>query len=242
MEKRHDIQRKFDQRLLIGIGFFLVGLLVLSKNLGIFNYEIQNYILRWPVILMVLGIFLIISRGNRSFGIILLAVGAVFYLRIFFNLTFSFWQIFWPSLLILAGIMIIFRHKIDIGSDKTGFIKYSDDYIDEVAVFGGGDRVVASQQFKGGKVTTIFGGLNFDLLSAKLAPGENYIDVFFLFGGMKLVVPEDWNVKTQVLSLFGGFGGQHRYKTLISNTSGNSQLIIKGTVIFGGGDIKNHLD
>jgi predicted membrane protein len=242
MDKRNCEEKQFDRRLGIGIGFFLVGLLILANNFGIFEYELHKYIFKWQVILIFFGVVSLAGKGHRTTGIILLIIGGIFYLRDFMHFTFTFWQIFWPSLLILAGVMIIFRHKIDSDRESVSFKKYSDDFIDEVAVFGGGDRVVTSQQFKGGKVTAVFGGLNFNLLNARLAPGENYIDVFCLFGGMKLVVPEGWTVKVRVLSLFGGFGGQNRYKSTISNTDLSSQLIIKGTVIFGGGDIKNHLD
>ena len=62
---------------------------------------------------MFLGVVFIAGRGNRSTGIILLVIGGVFYLRDFFDYDFSFWQIFWPGILILAGLMIIFRHRLD---------------------------------------------------------------------------------------------------------------------------------
>jgi len=169
-------------------------------------------------------------------------IGGVFYLKNVLNIIdFNFWQIFWPAILILAGIMIIFRHQLDRGSEKKTILD-GEHVIDEVALFGGGDRVVTSQQFQGGKVTTIFGGLNYNMLKAKLAPGSNEIDVFCLFGGMKLIVPEGWTVKIKVLSLFGGFSDKHRYRVPETNTDQSSELVIKGTVIFGGGEIKSYFD
>jgi predicted membrane protein len=80
------------------------------------------------------------------------------------------------------------------------------------------------------------------MLKAKLAPGENYIDVFCMFGGMKLAVPEGWNVKIRVTSLFGGFSDKQRFRTTEANIDTSSKLIIKGTVIFGGGEIKSFFD
>jgi predicted membrane protein len=137
--------------------------------------------------------------------------------------------------------MIIFRHYFDRNPEKKTILD-GEHMIDEVAIFGGGDRVVTSQQFQGGKVTTIFGGLNYNMLKAKLAPGENCIDVFCLFGGMKIIVPEGWTVKIRVMSLFGGFSDKHRYKIPETGTDQTAQLIIKGTVIFGGGEIKSYFD
>jgi len=234
-------KRNFDHRLWLGVGAILLGILVLANNFGIFDYEIRRYFLRWEVLLMFLGVIFISGRQKRSTGIILLVIGAVFYLRDFLDYNFNFWQVFWPSLLIFAGLMIIFRHRLDRDSFNKR-IASDDSVIDEMAIFGGGDRVVSSQNFQGGKVTTVFGGLNYDMLKARLAPGENYIDVFCLFGGMKLVVPEDWPVKIRVMSFFGGFSDKHRFRSSEQSAGSASQLIIKGIVIFGGGEIKSYFD
>jgi len=60
---------------------------------------------------------------------------------------------------------------------------------------------------------------------------------------MKLIVPEGWTVRIKVMSLFGGFSDKHRFRLPDSDTSdSSSQLIIKGTTIFGGGEIKSFID
>lgn len=237
MDARHN-----ERRLWFGIGAIILGLLFLANNFGILDYEIRRYIFRWEVILMVLGLISIMGHRNRTTGIIMLAIGGVFYLRDFMHYSINFWQIFWPAMLILAGVMIIFRHRLDKDIHKNGFQTTSDDIIDEIAVFGGGDRVVSSQNFQGGKVTAIFGGLNYNMMKAQLAPGENVLDVFCLFGGMKLIVPDGWTVKVEVMSLFGGFGDKHRFNMPDNFNDKSSLLVIKGTVIFGGGEIKRYFD
>jgi predicted membrane protein len=242
MEKKTDDRCQADHRLWLGIGIMVAGLLFLANNFGLLDYEIRRYIFRWEVIPILLGISFILGRNhNRTTGVVLLVIGVMLYSRDFLHFHFNFWQIFWPAVLIMAGFMIIFRHRIDRGNPKDQVLS-SEDMIDEVAVFGGGDRVITSQQFQGGKVTTIFGGLNYNMLKAKLAPGDNYIDVFCLFGGMKLVVPEGWTVKIRVTSLFGGFSDKHRYRIPEATSESGSQLIIKGTAIFGGGEIKSYFD
>ncbi len=233
--------RQYDRRLWLGLGLVLVGLVFLADNFGWIEYSVRRYIFRWEMVLMLLGIIFILGRGRTTTGIILLVLGGVFYLREFLDLNFNFWQIFWPSLLILFGVMIIFRHQLDKDGEYRTILK-GENYIDEMAVFGGGDRIVTSQEFKGGKVTAVFGGLNYNMLKAKLAPGKNYLDVLCIFGGMKIVVPEDWDIKIQVLSFFGGFNEKQRYIRPEAGKEKTTQLIIKGTVVFGGGEIKRFLD
>lgn len=240
MEKRLDEQRHRDHRFLLGVAILVVGLLFLAKNFGWIDYEIRRYIFRWEVVLIVLGFIFLAGRTNRTTGVIMLFIGGALYLRDILGYNFTFWEIFWPSLLILAGFLIIFRHRIDRSPDRR--LTADENIIDEMAIFGGGDRVVTSQQFQGGKVTTIFGGLNYNMVKAKLAPGENVIDVFCLFGGMKLIVPEGWTVKIRVMSIFGGFSDKHRYRYPESSQEQGSQLIIRGTAIFGGGEIKSYFD
>jgi predicted membrane protein len=237
-----DDHQHHDHRLGVGVGIILLGLVLLGNNLHFLNYDLRRYLFTFEVIPMFLGLVFIFGRGNRSTGIILLVIGSALYMKNVLNIIdFNFWQVFWPVMLVFAGVMIIFRHTFDRNPEKKTMLN-GENMIDELAAFGGGDRVVTSQQFQGGKVTTIFGGLNYNMLKAKLAPGDNYIDVFCLFGGMKLIVPEGWTVKIRVTSLFGGFSDKHRFRSSETTGETTSQLIIKGTAIFGGGEIKSFFD
>jgi predicted membrane protein len=235
MENRHS-----QKGAVVGFVILVAGVALLLSNLGYFNYELKRYILRWEMIPIAMGLIFIFSNDKRGPGIVLLAVGSAFYARDFLDLQFNFWQIFWSAFLILIGVMIIFRHRIDPhhGCEKKNL--NTDDTIDEVAVFGGGDRTIVSQNFMGGKILAVFGGSNFNLSRAKLAPGKNYIEVFAVFGGLKLIVPDDWKVKIDAVAIFGGFSDKHRFNAPSSTDATESELIIKGFVIFGGGEIKSY--
>jgi len=228
---------KKEKRLLIGFLIIIIGLALLASNFGVFSYEIRRYFFRWEMILIGIGVIMLAGKENKSSGIILIAVGGAFYLRDFIDIDINFWQLFWPSLLILIGILMIFRRKID--HDQDELIVENEDIIDDTAIFGGGDRIVTSQNFKGGRITAIFGGSNFNMSKSKLAPGKNYIDVLAIFGGTKLIVPEEWNIKIQVTSVFGGFSDKHRTMPVDPELTRDKQLIIKGFVLFGGGEIKS---
>ena len=65
------------------------------------------------------------------------------------------------------------------------------------------------------------------------------IEVFAMFGGWTLVVPPTWQVKTDVISIFGGISDKRMIgpENVRDNTQ---QLVVKGLVMFGGGEIKSY--
>lgn len=228
------------KRFLIGVVILAVGVVLLLSNLNILDYELKRYILRWEMILVGIGTIMLLTHENKGPGIVFLVVGGTLYIRDFFDFDFNFWQIFWPGMLILAGIMILFRRKFEHPHCEKKNGLSDEDVLDEVAVFGGGDRNIVSQNFKGGKILAVFGGSNFYMTKARLAPGRNYIDLLAVFGGLKMVVPEDWNIKIEVISVFGGFSDKHKIRVPGDNFVSDSELIIKGFVLFGGGEIKSY--
>jgi len=196
----------------------------------------MRHLFSWEMILIVLGIILISTRDNKLSGWILLTIGLVFLIPDMLYIPYPVRRLFWPVILIIIGLLIIFRStgvakSINAGTAKT-------DYIDDFAILGGGDRIVTSENFKGGKVTALFGGSKIDLTKAKLAPGQNVIDVFCMFGGSTLIVPENWNIKVEVVSILGGFSDKRTVRTETTMDVGK-EIVIRGVVMFGGGEIKN---
>lgn len=77
--------------------------------------------------------------------------------------------------------------------------------IDLVSIFEGKELVSSADPFYGGKVTAMFGGVLLDLRKAQPAPTGIDIDLAVLMGGVSLVVPEGWRVKTNGrLKIFAG--------------------------------------
>jgi hypothetical protein len=108
-----------------------------------------------------------------------------------------------------------------------------------MSIFGGGDRIISSQNFKGGRVTAIFGGSKYNMINARLAKGRNIIDIFTVFGGCKFIIPEDWDIKIDVSSVFGGFSDKRSVRRDVPRDP-SKELIIKGVAIFGGGDVVSY--
>ena len=227
--------KNFDSRTFVGIIFVAIGALLLARNYGFLDYDIFHHLISWPMLLIVIGLFNL-ARGAYTPAIVLIGIG------VFFLFGFPDWENLWPAIFILIGISFIlqwnhsshkkrFRNFGDEPISSTG----STDYIDETAIFGGRTLSVVSENFQGGKITSIFGGSKINLRYAKPVPGCT-IDVANIFGGSKIIVPEDWNVKVEVVSIFGGFEDK-RGASVISRTSSGKIVVIKGTCIFGGGEI-----
>jgi predicted membrane protein len=224
--------KNYDSRTFVGIIFVAIGGLWLARNYGLLEYDFFRTSNLAAMLLIVIGLFQF-ARKAYTPAIVLIGIG----LLLLFD--FHDWENIWPAIFILVGISFILqwnrsshrRHFRNLGSDSQS----STDYIDETAVFGGRTISIVSENFQGGKITAIFGGSKINLRYAKPVPGCT-IDVANIFGGTKIIVPEDWNVKVEVVSIFGGFEDK-RGPSVISRTGGGKIVIIKGTCIFGGGEV-----
>lgn len=112
------------------------------------------------------------------------------------------------------------------------------DFLDEVNVFGGSERKIYSKSFRGGEITSIFGGSTYDMLDCELADGKNVLECVNIFGGSKLIIPSHWKVHLEVVSIFGGFADKRRSAPIAFDEK-NKELFITGVAIFGGGEIKS---
>ncbi|MEP1891886.1 MAG: hypothetical protein ABJJ14_09455, partial [Cyclobacteriaceae bacterium] len=80
----------------------------------------------------------------------------------------------------------------------------------------------------------IFGGSDIDLSESKPIDGAT-IEIFSMFGGCDITVPKDWQLEIDTIAVFGGFSDKR--KTI---TTTGPRVVIKGIMIFGGGDLKSH--
>lgn len=222
-------------RLIFGSILVVLGGLFLIENFGFFNFEIpwiiRDNLFSWKTILMTIGAVIVFSSKNRLPGYIMLSIGLL-----------GFLPELWPMLLIALGLFIIFRRSEIFSSNKDKPFESAqydgDDYLNDVAVFGGGSKKFHSKNFRGGSLTAVFGGSEIDLRNSQLADGSNSIDILAIFGGTTVIVPYDWNVRVDVIPIMGGFSDK-RLKDPNKEYSDEKVLTIKGVVIFGGGEVKN---
>jgi len=121
---------KIEQRAVFGIVVILVGLVLLLNSMGFIDADIS--IARfWPVILIVIGIVKVINFDESTFfGVILLLLGVYFQLR---NLgvaildDVNLYNIFWPSIIILFGLSMVFPTGSKKNNDNKHYSNEKDD-------------------------------------------------------------------------------------------------------------------
>ncbi len=112
-----------------------------------------------------------------------------------------------------------------------------DDYLDTVSVFGGVKKIILSKDFKGGEIVNIFGGAEVDFIQADIN-GRVIVDITQIFGGVKIIVPSNWQVVSDIAAVFASVDDK-RMKTT-APLSSNKILVLKGVSIFAGIDIRSY--
>ena len=237
MSNRHDSQ---GSRITFGTILIIIGALYLFQTLNFFSFNIPHIIFSFPFIIFFIGLMVLINSRNKLFGALLTIIGLLTLLPKIFPSFYFNDSFLLPLILISLGVLIIFRkrsvyHYYDWKTGKT----IDKDYIDEVAIFGGSHKTITSDNFKGGNITSIFGGSEIDLTQCKLAEGDVVLDIVMIFGGANFIIPRDWNVRINVTPIFGGFSNKTMRNPGVPLDTTRT-LIIKGVAIFGGGEIKGY--
>jgi predicted membrane protein len=242
--------KQIDKRVLAGALLIVAGGLLFLETFDLIGFSLRYYIFSWKTLLIGIGVVLLSNPERRITAYILIGLGVAFWLPSFVNYNVRFQQVFFPLILIGIGLVILtrrgnqrhtkeFENNFQNTSEKTTENdNYSMDYLDDISILGGGNKKIQSQNFKGGRITAIFGGSEYDFKTAQISQNGCVIDVFTMFGGSKLIVPEDWEVKSDVLSVFGGFTDKRSAKP--SDGISAKTIMIKGFVMFGGIEVKNY--
>lgn len=227
-------------RFIIGILLVIAGFILILEKTTVLPAPIDNFIddiiFSWQMLLIVIGVITLAGSGNKTPGIVLIAVGGFFLIPDLFSDYFRSFNFFWPALFIVIGVVLLINSR-RLGDRLHYSTGSKADMIDYVNVFSGAERQLITDNFMGGKVTSVFGGGEVDLTRSSLAPGNNIVEITCIFGGTTLIVPESWNVIIDVTPILGGFSdGRKIGSDVIRDTT--RSLTVKGVVIFGGGELK----
>jgi hypothetical protein len=223
--------------LVLGILALVAGVLLLAGNLG---FAPARHLLRyWPAALVAIGALKLVrsrSMGGAIGGAIWLGAGAWLLLNRLGLLHVSLWQAaatYWPALLVLLGLTMV-RQTLARRNEGERAVDRRDE-LHVVAILGGNKGSNGSHEFRGGELTAILGGVNLDLTQARLANGLAVLNVFTMWGGLELRLPEGWIVDNQMVVALGGY--EDRTRPVGSPDA--PRLVLRGTTVMGGIEVRN---
>lgn len=234
-------KRNRSGRILGGLVIVIVGLVFLADRAGA---DLPYWIFSFETLLITLGLYLGFRHSFKGFGWAIPIALGVFLLL---DDLYPFWDIkdyFWPVVVIAVGLFIMFKPEKKNtntvwGSNVDAASNSADDQIESVAVFGSVKKNIISKTFRGGEATTIFGGTEINLTQADVQ-GPITLELTNVFAGTKLIVPPNWKVQTEeVVAILGGVEDKRAILSDPSSVDHQKVLILRGTCIFGGIDIKS---
>lgn len=256
--EEENIERNFgnkNSRIISGLFLVAIGILLLAYKMGA---PIPAWIFTWPVLLIVIGFFIgIKSRFHNPGAFILLLIGTIFFIDQQIP-GIQFHNYILPLILIGLGFLFMLkprnagcstRHRrwerinrpagIMRDNLKTGEKDETDnaEYIDVNAVFGGIKKSIQSKNFKGGEIVSFMGGCELNFMYADIQqPVE--LEINNVFGGTKLIIPSDWDVKNEISAVFGGVEDKRNFSNSHAETS--KKLKLTGACVFGGIEVTNY--
>ena len=221
---------------IVGVILISFGALLLAKNYGIFS--VRDVFEFWPIIPVAWGVQAI-ARGRSTFtylvGGIAIALGSIKLLDNLDIIDVSS-KLYAPILLIALGVAFLVCNLKGDDVRKDGEVTVLPT-IHPMVVFGGIVQRVDSQEFEGGEMLALFGGVEIDFRKAKMRNNIAMIEANAIFGGCSLKVPENWTVEIQGTGAFGGYED----KTIPPRDGEGpvQKLVLTGNAVFGGISVEN---
>jgi predicted membrane protein len=219
-------------QMILGIMVIAFGVLMTLDNLG--HLDAGRYVGFWPLGLIAIGLAKMgqtrTGAGGALGGLILVAAGTWLVLEQAGVVRISIWEL-WPALLVAAGGFLVWQGLSRPGARR---LAESNETLNAVAILGGVTRGSNSPAFRGGELTAIMGGCEIDLRRAAI-DGEAVLEVFAMWGGIEVRVPDDWVVVMRVTALLAGAEDSTRPP----QGATRHRLVVQGMALMGGVEIKN---
>lgn len=230
-----------DGRATTGAFLVIIGAVLLASKMGL---PVPHWLFSWEMLMIAFGILIGFKHRFRNpFWLILVFIGAASLIDDAYPLM-NVRNYIWPLALMLIGLLFILRPK-RFKPDRFKESDYHfpvtedaslDSIVDITAIFSGVKRRILSKNFQGGDITAFMGGAEIDLTQADI-PGTVTMDITAVFGGVKLIVPPDWDVQSHATAVFGGVEDK-RYTHPAVQT--HKVLVLDGAAVFGGIEIKSY--
>lgn len=237
-------KKKMSSSLWVGAIILVIGSILLLDRADLLYFP--HWLFSWKTLLIAIGLILGINRKFEGIGwLVLILIGSFFLIDDIPGFPYDVDRYAFPVGIIIVGAYIVGRaiwgptreaRKSLTGDGLVNLDEGGEDYFDITTIFGGTKKKVFSKKFRGGETTCIFGGTDLDLTQADIE-GTVVIDVVQLFGGVKLVVPSNWEIKSDITAVLGGFDDKRATPQALNS---GKKLIVTGFVMFGGVEIKSY--
>ncbi|RZJ07790.1 MAG: hypothetical protein EOP39_15475 [Rubrivivax sp.] len=238
MRPHHPHPQQAGSRVVLGLAVAGIGVLALLDNLHVFNIALLRTF--WPLALVLWGLGRLVWWRHPGSGLVsVIAIGAGVILTAqnldLFHFSLRVW---WPVFIILAGLSILMRGLIPRPGDGPSGLQTSTampgDTVDINLTFGAINQRNNSRTFKGGRISSTFGGAELDLTQAAIDAPEAVLQISATFSGIELRVPREWLVVIEMNPTFGGVEN----KTVPPMMPG-PRLVLRGDALFAGIEVKN---
>lgn len=217
-------------QLVFGLLVIAAGVLFTLDNFGVVHAG--DYIRLWPTGLIAIGL-LKLSQSRRGpgamAGMLFVLVGVWWLLE---SLTVFEIDVrdYWPLLLVFFGSYLVWQ---GLSVRARPSVLEGGSMVSALAILGAVTRGSNVRDFRGADLTAIMGGCELDLRHASLE-SDAVIDVFAMWGGIEIRVPEDWTIDSQIVPLLGGVEEKTRRPP-----AGGPRVTLRGFAIMSGVEIKN---
>lgn len=221
--------------ILWGLIFIILGVILGSNALGL--TDINIFFNGWWTLFIIVPSFMgLINDHEKTGNLIGLIIGVLLLLSC--QNLFSFKLLFKlipPLVLVIIGLSLLFKDTFNREISREIYklnknVKNDEGY---AATFSNQDVDMSNEEFKGTTLNAIFGGVKLDLTEAKIK-NDVVINATSIFGGIKILAPNDVKVKVKSNALFGGVSNERKN----TKDSKNVTIYVNATCLFGGVEIK----
>jgi predicted membrane protein len=235
-------------RLFFAVFLIVAGILLFLSNIGLL--PVRDVWEFWPVILIAAGIGRLLNAReavSQIVSILLIVFGSLSLLWSLgvFHLHTENGTLPLSLLFIAFGVAALIKI---LGGDRSAKASFGfrpqpfvtrQNQLRDCAILGAVKRRIETENYEGGALLSLFGGVELDLRRARISNPDNSaaLEVNAIFGAVKLRVPETWRINVVGAAVLGAYDD----KTIAPNLAVTDAptLFIEGYSVFGAVEIEN---
>lgn len=223
------------KNIILGLLLVTLGVIFGLNALNLTNIDIffDGWWTLFIIVPCALGLF---QEREKTGNLIGLAIGVALLLACQGLLDFGMLlKLIFPAVLVIAGLAIILKNLLGDKAARRFIEEHKGDSGsgEYCSTFSGQKLHFNGEHFRGAKLSAIFGGIDLNLNGA-IIDQDVVVDATAIFGGIDIVVPQNYMVKICSNSIFGGVSEEHPHAT----SDGSITIYINGSCVFGGVSVK----